>query len=222
MAMIDTATAPGAATRVLDLEALKRGEHFAEPYPHVLALGCLSAEAAEAVRQSFPAVHKPGFHPAEDMERSGAYADLLEDLGSEAVARVLTERLGLDLVGRPFMITVRRTSRPTDGRIHTDSTSKIATILIYLNKTWDAGAGGCLRVLRSGHDFEDYVREVPPVEGAVFAFRRTDASWHGHKPFAGERLVIQLTFLESEEAVAHKKGLGRLQLGLKKLFLKDR
>ena len=42
------------------------------------------------------------------------------------------------------------------------------------------------------------IMEVPPTEGTLLAFKRADNSWHGHKPFAGERRVIQFNWVTSE------------------------
>jgi SM-20-related protein len=39
------------------------------------------------------------------------------------------------------------------------------------------------------------VAEVAPDEGNIFAFVRSDHSWHGHTPFVGERQVVQVTWL---------------------------
>jgi hypothetical protein len=89
--------------------------------------------------------------------------------------------------------------------------------LLCLNETWTA-PGGASRVLRSNKSFDDYVREAPPVAGAAFGFKRRDRSWHGHLPFAGERLVVQLTYLESAAAAEHKRRAARFQGLMKKLF----
>ena len=48
------------------------------------------------------------------------------------------------------MVTLRGASREKDGRIHTDSTAKRVTVLLYLNpdsESW-AKQEGCLRLLR--------------------------------------------------------------------------
>jgi SM-20-related protein len=93
--------------------------------------------------------------------------------------------------------TVRGRCDARDGKIHTDSTSKIITVLIYLNESWQE-AGGRLRLLRSANDLNDIIVEVPPVAGTLLAFKRSDNSWHGHEPFAGERRVIQFNWLTSQ------------------------
>ncbi|HEY1378756.1 MAG TPA: hypothetical protein VGF55_18295, partial [Gemmataceae bacterium] len=37
-------------------------------------------------------------------------------------------------------------------------------------------------------------------EGTLVAFRRSDNSWHGHKPFVGPRRVIQLNWVTTQRA----------------------
>jgi len=213
MALVESA----ANLRTLNISALERAVPTDDPYRHIVAEGVLSPQSAAAIRADFPETTSVGFLAAEDLPRRGAYDDLLHDLESEDLARLLTRKLGLQLEGKPRLITVRRWSRPSDGRIHTDSESKIATLLVYLNQRWDSD-GGAIRVLRSGKDFNDCVREVPPVEGNVFAFRRSDASWHGHLPFKGERLVVQLTYLISAEAAGRKRRNAGVQGMLKRIF----
>src|SRR5439155_15583355 len=73
----------------------------------------------------------------------------------------------------------------------------IITVLLYLNPQWEQ-AGGRLRLLRSATDLDNYFEEVPPAEGTLLAFQRTDNSWHGHKPFIGERRVIQLNWVTGQ------------------------
>ena len=55
-----------------------------------------------------------------------------------------------------------------------------------------------MRLLKSADNLDDMIMEVPPVEGTLLAFKRADNSWHGHKPFAGERRVIQFNWVTSE------------------------
>jgi hypothetical protein len=63
-----------------------------------------------------------------------------------------------------------------------------------MNPQWEQ-TGGRLRLLRSPHDIEDVLVEVPPTEGTLVAFRRSSNSFHGHKPFIGPRRVIQLNWV---------------------------
>ena len=81
---------------------------------------------------------------------------------------------------------MRGQSDGKDGRIHTDSATKIITLLLYLNPVWDARRGR-LRLLRGPDDIDDYARGVAPLAGTMLAFRRSDRSFHGHRPHVGER-----------------------------------
>jgi len=89
---------------------------------------------------------------------------------------------------------LRGQSRAKDGRIHTDSRTKLITALIYLNDGWDS-QGGRLRLLRGPDDISDYALEVPPERGTLLAFRCTDNAYHGHTPYIGRRLSVQLNWL---------------------------
>ncbi len=113
------------------------------------------------------------------------------------------------------MYTVRGYVREKDGSIHTDSTTKIITVLIYMNERWQEDAGR-LRLLRGPDDLEHYVAEVPPHGGTLLAFRRADNSWHGHKPISGRRRAIQLNWVTSQEVVDSEQRRHRFSTKLKK------
>ena len=61
-------------------------------------------------------------------------------------------------------------------------------------------------------------QEVNPGYGHFIAFPRLDNSWHGHKPFEGERRVVQIAWLVSEDAVSRKAKRHGVTEFLKKLF----
>ena len=92
------------------------------------------------------------------------------------------------------------------------------TMLLYLNPGWLGGSDGSLRVLYDGKNFEPYALEVPPLNGTVFAFTRSDNSWHGHLPFTGERRVIQVTWLRDADALDRKMSNNGLHQKLKRFF----
>src|SRR5205814_319415 len=71
------------------------------------------------------------------------------------------ERLGMDLNGRPPMLTIRGRTGKKDGQIHADSKSKLVTVLLYLNSAWSAPAGR-LRLLYNDHDLSRYAAEPSP------------------------------------------------------------
>jgi hypothetical protein len=203
---------------MLNFDALRDAPVAHEPYDYFVAHGALTREEAADIRRDYPAIDRPGYLPLSKLQATGAFQQLMADLQSEELAQVLTEKFGLDLTDKPRMITVRRLSQLSDGPIHNDSKSKILTMLVYLNDQWDGSSAGCIRVLNNDKDFEDYTLEVPPLYGSVFAFLRSENSWHGHLPFEGERYVVQTTFLTSQAELDRKENRGGIQYFLKKLL----
>ena len=128
----------------------------------------------------------------------------------------IEEKFNVDLTSRPTMYTVRGFCRARDGKIHTDSKTKIITVLIYMNEHWQADAGR-LRLLRSADDLEDYVAEVPPNGGTLLAFKRADNSWHGHKPFIGVRRVVQLNWVVNHRIAFRETFRHRVSAWVKRL-----
>jgi len=210
-------------TKLLNLAALKAAPAPRAPYPHITASGLLSPTSASALAQDFPAIKKPGFFPLDLLEKKGAFATLIEDLQGPELAEILSEKLGLDLRDKPRMITVRKWSAAQDGRIHNDGEAKISTSLIYLDPKKDNAADGSgkFRVLKSDKSFDDMAMEVNSEYGNFVAFARTENSWHGHKPFVGERRVIQITWLRSWDDYNRKHKRGHLSHFLKKFLTRS-
>ena len=141
---------------------------------------------------------------------------MLDELDGPEFRRAIEEKFGLDLSARPTMFTVRGECRASDGKIHTDSLTKIVTVLLYMNEQWDKD-GGRLRILRNGTDLADYAEEVPPHGGTLLVFRRSENSWHGHEPFQGQRRAIQMNWVTDKSVVAREQGRHRLSTTIKKL-----
>jgi hypothetical protein len=178
----------------LDLAAVRSTPLVCEPFPYLIVPGFVVTAARKAIHADYPRIDAPGSFPVDGLHYGKAFGDLLETLTGDEVREAFEEKFGIDLRGRPTMVTVRGRCGTRDGNIHTDATSKIITVLVYMNAAWEA-AGGRLRLLRSAKDMEDVLVEVPPVEGTLVAFRRTDNSFHGHKTFIGPRRVIQLNWV---------------------------
>jgi len=208
-------TGPGG---MIDFDAVRAASVTHEPFNYMVASDVLTSEESSDVRQDYPEITKHGYLPLSKMEGAGAAFDrLMADVESPELAQALSDMMGVDLTDKPRMTTIRKLSAKSDGTIHVDSKSKILTMLIYLNEDWDGSGAGVLRVLNGPDDFEDYSAQVPPIAGTMFAFLRSDTSWHGHLPFEGERYVIQTAFLTSQEELDRKENRGGLQLFLKKL-----
>ena len=135
----------------------------------------------------------------------------------------IERKFAIDLSGRPTMYTVRGYVRERDGAIHTDSKTKIITVLLYMNERWQED-GGRLRLLRGPDNLDDYVAEVPPYGGTLLAFRRADNSWHGHKPVSGPRRAIQLNWVTSQavvDAEQNRHGFSTRLKRIKNLFMRS-
>src|SRR5690348_4775703 len=182
---------------MLDFDRLAATPLTREPFDFLVVPEFVKAAARPAINADFPVVEKSGSFPLSEVKPGPGFNQLMNDLRSDEMRVAFQKKFEIDLTGRPSMITVRGRCSEKDGRIHTDSETKIITILIYLNPAWE-NAGGRLRLLRSGDNLDDVITEVPPEEGTLLAFRRCDKSWHGHKPFVGERRVIQFNWVTSE------------------------
>ncbi len=181
----------------LRLDAFRATPLVREPFPHLIVPGFIGAAALSAVNADYPKISTTGSFPVDQVSFGPAFQSLLDELEGDDFRAAFEEKFQLDLEGRPTVTTVRGRCDARDGKIHTDSTSKIITVLLYMNESWE-NAGGRLRLLRSADNLNDIIVEVPPVAGTLLAFRRSDNSWHGHEPFAGERRVIQFNWLTSE------------------------
>jgi len=189
---------------MLDLARLAATPPTPTPFNHVEADGLLPEAEREALARDFPDPKKTGFFPVEELSYGPRFAELLAELRAPEFSRIVGEKLGRDLADRPKMIVVRKWSAAKDGRAHTDGQDKVATALVYLNDDWDSAEGGALRFLE-GPDLDGPgTAPIPARYGGFAAFARADNSWHGHKPFAGERRVVQVFWLVDEAAAARK------------------
>lgn len=188
---------------MLNLEKLAERPTTRAPFPHLTADGLLAEADREALNRDFPDERRSGFFPVEQLTYGPAFAKLLEDVKSPEFSRIVGAKLDRDLVDRPQMIVVRKWSASKDGNPHTDGQDKVATALVYLNDDWGA-ENGALRFLE-GPDLDGPGTDpIPPRFGAFAAFARSDTSWHGHKPFAGERRVLQVFWLVDAAAAERK------------------
>jgi SM-20-related protein len=185
------------ALRCLDMEALKAASVTREPFEFFVVPSFVRPEVQADINRDYPKIAESGSFPMAQLSYGPYFSELLDDMASDEFRKAFEEKFGVDLAGRPHTVTVRGRCTPKDGRIHTDTRSKILTLLIYMNPEWEH-AGGRLRLLRSSDDLEDVITEVPPDSGTLIAFKRSDNSWHGHKPYSGERRVIQFNWVTSE------------------------
>jgi SM-20-related protein len=198
-----------------DYEAFEATPLLREPYEHVVVPAFVRAEALAAITRDYPAIDDQGSHPVEAVSSGPAFEAFWKEIQSDGFRRHFERKFGLDLTGHPLMATVREYVQEVDGAIHTDSKTKVVTILLYFNDAWPH-EGGRLRILRSPSDLDDYADEVAPVAGTMLAFRRSEKSFHGHKPHAGHRRMVQVHWVDPKRVELNAQKRRSLRWRLKK------
>jgi hypothetical protein len=182
----------------LDFEKLRATPVNNAPFPHILVPGFVRPEALRDVVAALPPIRSRGSFPITAVRLKPAAQALVNGLEGPEFRAITAQKFNLNLAGAPVMTTLRGNTGAKDGQIHTDSSAKRVTILLYLNPATGNSWGdqnGCLRLLRSATDLEDYAVEVPPVDGALLIFPNGPTTWHGHKQFIGQRYAIQMNYM---------------------------
>jgi SM-20-related protein len=204
----------GTVMTMLNLTALEAAPLATEPYTYTIVPNFLPKAGLQSVVANYPKL-KAGSYPLEEVDVTPQLKSLIDELDSPAFEALIERKFNVELAGKPKMYSLRGYCRATDGKIHTDSKDKIITVLLYLNDGWQDG-GGRLRLLKNGSSLADYVAEVPPDNGTLLVFKRSDNSWHGHESFEGERRSIQMNWMVSEG----KRGFHKLRHQLSARFKK--
>jgi SM-20-related protein len=200
---------------LLDFAALAATPLETEPYEHLIVRDFVPRENMTAVVDSYPQIAQPGSFPLTTLKYDGAFAALIAALDSEAFRRPLEEKFGVDLSDKPTMFTARGRCRLEDGQIHTDSKTKILTVLLYLNEDWMT-EGGKLRLLTNGEDVNAVAKEIPPDFGTLLVFKRSERSWHAHLPYEGPRRVVQMNWVTSKRVVAWEQFRHKVSAAVKR------
>jgi hypothetical protein len=190
---------------ILDLERLRAAPLCRDPFDFVIVDDFIRADDLPALLADFPFVRRHGSFPLGALSCGAAFGALADELEGEELRHEIEGKFAIDLAGRPTMITVRGKSDGKDGGIHTDSATKLITLLLYLNPVWEEAAGR-LRLLRRADDLDDCAAEIAPLAGTMVAFRRSAASFHGHYPHRGERRALQLNWVTDETVVRRELG----------------
>ncbi len=210
------------AAVLLDPARLDRPDTMVQhqPFPFMMAHGQLPDDVRDDLERDFPRYTSAGFFPYDPDDCGPSINSLIENMTSPAFAQAIGQRLGIDGLGQyPTLVTLCRLLNRRHGTIHTDSRSKVATALIYLNTRWPDTSDGCLRFLHRIDDIDSIAApELVPLYGEFAVFKRCENSFHGHLPYEGERRVIQVAWLTSEEEKLRKTKRGKFSRAFKKLF----
>jgi len=151
--------------------------------------------------EDFPDISEGGSFPV-DLNAGQNIKDLIKELEGPEFRKLLEDKFKVELKNKPAVTTLRGYSRLRDGKIHTDSSTKTVTVLLYLNKNWNENEGH-LRLLKDSEDLNNYIEEVPCTFGSMVGFKVTENCWHGFKPYEGKRLSLQLNYISSESLGLH-------------------
>ena len=200
----------------LHIEKLRAAKLETDPFEYIVVPAFLSAVSLKRINATYPAITEGGSYPIESLDAGMTIKEVIDELDGAEFERAIAEKFGVDLTGKPKMYSLRGWVRTKDGQIHTDSKDKIITVLLYLNENWQH-EGGRLRLLRNGTDLENFVAEVPPDNGTLLVFKRSNNSWHGHHPFEGQRRTLQMNWMTSEGSKGFHAFRHKLSAAVKKL-----
>src|SRR5437899_5532978 len=114
-----------------------------QPFCFLVARAQLPEQAASELERDFPKYSGAGFFPYEDKDCGPSINRLITELTDPAVASAVGAKLGIERLGQyPTLVTLCRALNKRHGTIHTDSKSKVATALLYLNESWPDTSDG--------------------------------------------------------------------------------
>lgn len=184
---------------MIDTEKVLNAKLETSPYEYIVVSDFIKDEWKDKLIAAYPQVKAAGSFPLSTVSCSSEFSQLINEMNSEAFRHAIETKFSLDLNDRPTMFTVRGKCRLKDGQVHTDSETKIITVLLYMNPVWEE-QGGRLRLLNS-NNIDDIKAEVSPDVGTLLVFKRCDHSYHGHLPFEGTRKVIQMNWVTDQKVV---------------------
>lgn len=185
---------------ILDLDKLKNAPIDMEFFPYCQVDCFIKPEALAHVLGDFPNIAIRGNIPAYKLKYGQYFQKLLNELYAPALRELIAKKFSIDLSTSQTMLTVRGKTSLADGRIHTDASTNLITLLLYLNESWEEKSGN-LRLLKDQFSLDNYFAEVTPTAGKLLVFKVTDNCWHGHYPFAGKRQALQLNYVTHQKIV---------------------
>ncbi|MBV9549583.1 MAG: 2OG-Fe(II) oxygenase [Alphaproteobacteria bacterium] len=200
----------------IDIEAFAATPLVREPFAYLMVPNFVRGDAMAAINADYPLVTHPGSFPLPTLQYGPAFRAFIDAIQGPEFTHAVEEKFGISLEGRPTMVTARGVSAARDGQIHTDSRTKLITVLIYMNNEWEAKTGR-LRLLRGPDDLEDMIAEVPPDEGTLLIFKNEPNAWHGFHAFEGPRRVIQLNWVTDMGVVKREQARHRVSAFFKRL-----
>ena len=186
---------------MIDEAAIAAAELRHDPYDFAYVESALPPRLKDDVLADAPVIPDRGSYALPDLKRGRNFDTVVQDLISVRFRRLVENKFNTDLSNCPPCIVMmgNTTGNYNEGYAHPDSRHKIITVLLGFSREWPYERGR-LRVLRS-EDREDYAFEFAPEFGRMLMFRVCDHSWHGFLPQKGQRMSLQLCYVDSEAYV---------------------
>jgi SM-20-related protein len=183
---------------MIDEAAVAAAELRRDPYDFTYVEQALPARLKEDVLADAPRIADRGSYGLPDLAHGPQFGAVIRDLLSTRFRCLVEEKFNIDLSNSPPCIVMmgNTTGHYNEGYAHPDSKHKRVTVLLGFSREWPYERGR-LRVLRSA-DREDYAFEFAPEFGRMLMFRVCDHSWHGFLPQKGQRMSLQLCYVDSE------------------------
>ena len=182
---------------MLDEAAIAAAELRHDPYDYAFVEQAIDPGLKDAVLSHAPRIPDRGSYGLPDLRYGPRFGAVVRDLLSPRFRGLVERKFDMDLSPYPPVIVMmgNTTGHYNEGHAHPDSKHKIVTVLLGFSREWPYERGR-LRVLRSG-DREDYAFEFAPEFGRMLMFRVSDHSWHGFLPQKGQRMSLQLCYVDS-------------------------
>jgi len=195
---METVDAP---LQMLDEAAIAAAELRHDPYDFSFVEHALAPSLKEEVLADAPKIPDRGSYGLPDLKYGARFGAVVQDLLGARFRGLVERKFDIDLGRNPPVIVMmgNTTGHYNEGYAHPDSKHKVVTVLLGFSREWPYERGR-LRVLRSA-DRNDYAFEFPPEFGRMLMFRVSDNSWHGFLPQKGQRMSLQLCFVDSEAYV---------------------
>ncbi len=183
---------------MLDEQAIAAAELRHDPYDFAFVEHAMPERLKDAVLADAPKIPDRGSYGLPDLHYGPKFGAVIDDLLSDRFRRLVERRFDMDLSPYPPCIVMmgNTTGNYNEGYAHPDSKHKIVTVLLGFSREWPYERGR-LRVLRS-EDRNDYAFEFAPEFGRMLMFRVCDHSWHGFLPQKGQRMSLQLCYVDSD------------------------
>ena len=190
-----------APLRMIDEAAVAAARLNTDPYDYAYVEQALPARFKEDVLADAPSIPDRGSYGLPDLHHGPHFGAVIEDLLSDRFRHLVEAKFQMDLSPYPPCIVMmgNTTGHYNEGYAHPDSKHKIITVLVGFSREWPYERGR-LRVLRS-ENREDYAFEFAPEFGRMLMFRVCDHSWHGFLPQKGQRMSMQLCYVDSQAYV---------------------